>query len=216
MQQIRLKDRLRKKPKPQKMSKLFFSLIVCFIFLECVHSERRDFFKSLKSENVFLDTFSLFNLKEFGISEHSKEINGKKYFQINSDKSAIILDGFFRKEKNAILFLPSGSDSEILFIDPSPVASAGLTEARIKTKTILYVIRGNEPQFDYDLKDTVRKVEIYVESQAVQPEVITFSITKDLDIASLERVNCKQDTLIMKFIPKQQVYFKTINTALCL
>ncbi|MEI6811093.1 MAG: hypothetical protein WCK60_03550 [Candidatus Nomurabacteria bacterium] len=193
------------------MRYLYIILAICFF--SCTDGTKRDFFQSVKVENHFLDTFSLSDLKSFGISNKSTLKNGRAYYDFNSLSNAIYTNGFFSKDKGKIFFLPEKSEQELLLLDTSLWnAPAQILPQKLSTKSqTVYEITRLELVYNENFKDSVLSVEMRMSNILNRTETLIFNITKGLDILAIEHVDCKNDTLIMKFFPKQEVYFKYIN-----
>ncbi len=192
----------------------WFTLILILAAVGCKNAER-NFFQSMHETNLFLDTFSLANLKGVGFVNHPVTIQGREYYEFNHNNNALLFSGFFRREDNKIFMLPSHADSEIIFIDLSALSKA--PEAVIQTKTNIYIVRHHGLITSHTHEDSAFQVEITTELKFSQPETLVFKVDKNLDLISLERINCKRDTLEIIFKPDQRIFLKSINQhSLCL
>jgi hypothetical protein len=197
----------------------YLYLILAMWFVSCNDGYKRDFFKSVKDENYFLDTFSLSDLKKFGISNKSILKNGKAYYDFNSLSNSIYTNGFFSMNKGKVFFLPEKSEGELLLVDMSLWNTPSqILPQRLSTQNqTIYEIKRLGLDFNNNLKDSVLNVEMRMSNILNRTETLIFAITKEVDILSIEHIDCKNDTLIMKFFPKQEVYFKHIDkSARCL
>ncbi len=184
-----------------------------FCFVSCKDGYKRDFFKSIKDENFFLDTFSLSRLKKFGISNKSVLRNGNTYYDFNVLSNSIYTNGSFSRNKRKVFFLPEKSETELLLVDMALWNNPSqMLPQRVSTLSqTVYEITRSELVYNDNLRDSVLNVEMRMSNILNQTETLVFAITKGVDILSIEHINCKNDTLIMKFLPKQEVYFKNIN-----
>lgn len=195
-----------------------FLLILLVLLFSC-NRTKREFFQSMGAENRFLDSFSLYNLKSFGMSSKPISKNGKLYYEFNCTSNLVYVRGYFRKENRKLFFLPKNSEKEFLFLDASlGNSSAQLREWEETTKdNDLYELRWLGFAYNYIIKDSTFKIQINEDGIFTLPESLVFEVSKNFDILKIEHVNCKNDTLIMNFYPKQEVYFSHINkAAVCL
>ena len=152
-------------------------------------------------------------MKKFGISNSSILKNGRAYYDFNSLSNSIYTNGFFSKDKGKIFFLPEKSEQELLFLDtslwnfPAQILPQKLTT---KSQTV-YEITRLGLVYNNNFKDSILSVEMSMSNILNRTEVLVFEVSKTLDIFTIEHINCKNDTLVMNFFPKQGVYFKHIN-----
>lgn len=199
------------------MRYIFFILLIIF-FLSCYKS-KRDFFQNVNSENHFLDTFSLSNLKGFGISDKATIKKNKDYYEFNQSENSIYMQGYFNRTENKIFFLPENSENDLLFFDKSFWNTSLQRKSKmIRTKSqTTYEISIPEIIYNSEIKDSTINIKMSMSNILNRSETLVFEINKKLDVLKIEHINCKQDTLIMKFFPKQEVYYKHINrSAVCL
>lgn len=193
--------------------------VLMIILLFSCNENKRDFFQSLQSTNYFLDTFSMCNLKGFGMSDKSVVKDGRAYYQFNNLNNSIYTQGFFFRDKQELFFLAENSDSAILFFNASiwnkPVQK---TSQKISTKTqTVYETQFLGLVYNNDLKDSTSRIVLRMSNILNRTEALVFEVTKKLDVLTIEHINCKNDTLEMKFFPKQEVYYKHFNkSAVCL
>jgi hypothetical protein len=193
--------------------------VLMMIFLFSCNENKRDFFQSLQSENHFLDTFSMCNLKGFGMSDKSVVKDGRAYYQFNNLQNSIYTEGFMFRDKQELYFLPENSDRTILFFDAS-IWNKAVPKKPQKMSTKSQTVY--ETQFlgliyNNYLKDSTSRIELRMSNILNRTEALIFEVTQKLDVLTIEHINCKNDTLVMKFFPKQEVYYKHINkSAVCL
>jgi len=185
--------------------------MVMFLF-SCTES-RRDFFQNLKTDNIFLDTFSSSNLKGLGLSNKSTSKEGKRYYEFNSFNNIIYITGSFRKEDSRILFLPEGSDIEFLFLDLNWNTSSSIQPQSVTTKNRdFYSVTWLGLSYNSVFSDSVYNIKIDGDGMFNHPESLIFQVKKDFELVSIEHINCKHDTLLINFLPKKEVNFKYLNT----
>lgn len=195
------------------MRYLYFILII--ILFSCTETDR-NFFQNLKMKNHFLDTFSLSNLKKFGLSSKPTLKNGKYYYDFNKSDNSIYAEGSFRKDDGKLFFLPNESNNELLFLDTSQLTMSSGQKVTTRNKSF-YEIKLLGVSYNSDLRDSTFKIEMNDGGTFSHPETLLFEINKKLDVLSIEHINCKHDTLMINFFPRQEVYYKYINkSAVCL
>jgi len=192
--------------------RLFCFLIMVMFLFSCTES-RRDFFQNLKTDNIFLDTFSSSNLKGLGLSNKSTSKEGKRYYEFNSFNNIIYITGSFRKEDSRILFLPEGSDIEFLFLDLNWNTSSSIQPQSVTTKNRdFYSVTWLGLSYNSVFSDSVYNIKIDGDGMFNHPESLIFQVKKDFELVSIEHINCKHDTLLINFLPKKEVNFKYLNT----
>jgi len=188
--------------------------ILLIIFFVSCSKTKRDFFQSVKKSNHFLDTFSLSNLNGFGLDEKAIFKNGKNYFDFNSTNNSIYSMGYFSNDSGKIFFLPEQAEEDLLFADTSFWNSTTVpTRSYIvvsKSKTVYEVDRLGL-FYNLSLNDSVLLIRMRVSNVLNRTETLIFELSKKLDMLAIKYVNCKNDTLIMNFSPKQEVYFKHLD-----
>jgi hypothetical protein len=189
-----------------------YLLIFSFVFFACGRQDRQ-FFQSLKVKHAFLDTFSQFDLKGFGISNKSIEQRGKSYYNFNAGKNSVFIGGFFRRESNIIYFLPRDAEKELIFFDIiKPNLSSDDSGRKVITQTRGYfeiVEKGSI--YNALLNDTTYLVEINGNGLVSESESLIFEINEKFDIVNIKHVNCRNDTLTMVFQPDEKVFYANRN-----
>lgn len=195
-----------------------YFLLILIVNLYSCNENKRDFFQSLKTKHHFLDTFSLSNLKDFGISNKIVQKQNKGYYEFNNFNNAIYIGGFFRKEGRKLFFLPRDSEVELLFLDSHWITSSQVSSQKITTKSnSIYDIKWLGLIYDSNLKDSLFNIQIYGDGLFSHPENLLFKVNRAFDVSMIQHVDCRNDTLIMNFFPEQGVYFNHINeSAVCL
>lgn len=197
----------------------YFIFPIVFICLLSCNEAKRDFFQNLKAKNIFLDTFSLSNLKGVGLSaEPTIKQEGKSYYDFNIPKNSIYTNGLFCKVKDKLFFLPNGADREFLFLDLRWNTLSTIAPQSLTTESqSFYSTEWLGLSYNAALRDSVYNVKINSNNIFNRSEDLLFEISKKLELISIEQINCKHDTLTINFFPKQEVYFKHINkNAVCL
>lgn len=193
----------------------YYCYTLLIIFLVSCNKEKRIFFQSLKSSNHFLDTFSLSNLNGFGLGDKVVFKNGKNYFDFNSSNNSIYTVGYFSNDSGKISFLPEQSEQDLLFTDDTSfwnntVISTKPTVVKSKSQTVYEVDRLGLI-YNFSLNDSTLLIRMRVSNVLNRTETLIFELSKKLDMLTIKHVNCKNDTLIMNFFPKQEVYYKHFN-----
>lgn len=189
-----------------------------FIFLFSCHEAKRDFFQNLKAENIFLDTFSLSNLKGVGLSAKPTVRQGKNYYAFNVPENSVYANGSFCRVKDKLFFLPNEADTEMLFLDLRWNTSSSIAPQSLTTKNrSFYSVEWLGLSYNAVLRDSVYNVKINSSNIFSRPEDLLFEVSKNFELITIEQINCKHDTLTINFSPKEEVYFKHINkSAVCL
>ncbi|HEY8898343.1 MAG TPA: hypothetical protein VIM79_26125 [Niastella sp.] len=189
-------------------------LSLMIFYLSCSTNERR-FFISLKDSNPFLDSFSSLNLKGFGLSLKGKMLNNHSVFEFNKNDNSIGTSGDFYESNGRLFFLPTNSDKELILYDKNMwynlndfFAEAIVTKDRTSYETSLIGV-----SFNKEVRDSTLSVAINRSSILNKTESVIFEVTKGLDVSKVVYVNCKNDTLVMVFLPKEEVYYKCKNNS---
>jgi hypothetical protein len=189
-----------------------YSLLI--VLLATCNVKKRDFFQNFKPNSIVLDTFSLSNLKGFGLAQSSEVKFGKKYYSFNAVKNDIYCNGLFRHSSDKIYFLPEGCETEFLFLDLSWKKSSSIkSRSQITKNQSIYSVEWLGQNYNPSLRDSVFNIKIRSSSIFNRSEDLIFEITKDLKIISIEQINCKNDTLRISLSPNERVYFKHFNSA---
>ncbi|MEO9023278.1 MAG: hypothetical protein ABI237_18535 [Ginsengibacter sp.] len=189
------------------------------IVISSCNRSKRIFFQSINSENYFLDTFSLMNLKGFGISKMPTGKNKEEYYDFNSSTNSIYMQGYFNKVGNKIFFLPENTEKKLLFFDKSfwDPSIKKVSQKIITKSQSMYEITPLGIVYNHIVKDSSFKIEMRMSNILNRDESLIFDVNKNFDVLSILFINCKNDTLMMEFLPKQEVYFKHVNkSAVCL
>jgi hypothetical protein len=193
------------------MKYLFF--VITILFFSCKEKER-SFFTNLEANNPFVDTFTLKDLKGFGLSSRPTFINGMSYYLFNKNNNSIFIEGFFRKDHDKLFFLPPASDQEFLFLDLDWNSSNKIVEAPVTTKNSdLFKVEWLGLSYNRDLRDSTFIIKIEGEGALTHSESLIFEVSKDFQIQGIEHVNCKSDTLAITFYPDKKVYYSHFNSA---
>lgn len=194
--------------------KRYFYIFIIFVLCSCI-GKKRTFFQSLKSQNYFLDTFSLSNLKGFGLGDKAIFRKGKVFFEFNGSNNSIYTVGYFSNDSGKISFLPEQSDQDLFFMDDSSlwnneVVSTKPLVVKSKSQTVYEVDRLGLI-YNVLLNDSTLLIRMRVSNILNKTETLIFEVSKKLDVVGISQINCKNDTLLINFFPKGKVYFKNIN-----
>jgi hypothetical protein len=190
----------------------FFCLFIATSCLFSCSETKRDFFQNLKADNTFLDTFSLSNLKGFGLTNNLISKRGKDYYSFNCADNGIYVSGSFRKDEGTIHFLPEDSDTELLFLDSSWKSTSFVDLQSVTTKSKdFYSVTWLGLSFSHTFNDSIYNVKIDCDGVFNHPESLIFQVKRDFELVSIRHVNCKQDTLLIRFLPKEEIYFTHYN-----
>jgi len=192
----------------------YFIIMLVFVItgVSCKKKER-DFFKSIQSKNVFLDTFSLLNLKGFGLSI-APFIKANEYcFEFNNSKNSIYITGAFYEKDESLFFFPENSNSSMVFLDKGMWDfSNQISSQEVTTKdNSVYEVSRLGLKFNQEIKDSTIDVGIRVSGMSIGTQFLIFEISKELDVLKLLHINCKNDTLVINFFPQREVYYRHLN-----
>ncbi len=183
----------------------YFIFPMLFIFLFSCNEVKRDFFQNLKAENIFLDTFSLSNLKGVVLSSKPTIRQGKNYYAFNVSENSIHANGSFCRVKDKLFFLPNEADTEILFLDLRWNTSSSIAPQSLTTKNqSFYSLEWLGLSYNAVLRDSVYTVKINSSNIFSRPEDLLFEVSKKFELISIEQINCKHDTLTINFFQKKK------------
>jgi hypothetical protein len=178
-------------------------------------TSKRDFFQNMPAKNYFLDTFSQAGLKGFGLSPDPFIKQGSLSYIFNKQPDYINCSGYFLKADSGIFFLPANAEKKLLFMRLPWSSSSTMIKPRsaMTTDNLKYTVEQLGPGLDKELNDSVLAVKIETSGIGVLSEQLIFRVSKALDIVGMTHVNCKADSLVIRLIPRQSVYFKTLHKA---
>ena len=195
-------------------------LLVSFMHLGCKR-ERRNFFLNIEERNIFMDTFSLANIKGFGIGNESIEKNGETYYEFNINKNEIPLKGYISKRGKDLFFKNFAvSNEEYLFYSPSfkNVYKDNDIIKRNKDKSPTEIKFGGY-KIDSLSNDSLLSISYKVKHafDSSEPGEVIFFYNNENELIKFYFIDCKNDTLQINLTPTRNIFYKhEKSNVLCL
>ncbi|CAN5404326.1 hypothetical protein BH11BAC3_BH11BAC3_07790 [soil metagenome] len=195
---------------------ILLKIVLCITFLSCKNNKQEPPL-GIISKNYFLDTFSLLNLKGFGIGNEPIKLNDNIYYEFNQTKNSFPIKGFIRKDKGTVFFRDLlKKNSEYIFYSSE-------FKAKYQQESIIKRASDSSPMeikfvnniFNNQLNDTLTLISYTYRSSynSIQPDEIIIFYTKSGKVLKFDFVNCRNDTLEMNFV-NRNVFYKNRNADL--